>query len=158
MLRNYFPAQRPLPPATTLEEIVIKSLQKFSRQRLYNSLDARRAVRGSLANNPEAVYQNELYRTMFKVSNGAIIPVPEFFVGYGTGQRGRVDFFDASRRWGIEALVDSDGVEAHYGRFVGNGKYVQANLSDFIVLNFRKGIPRTTYGIFLSVLIPNSIV
>ena len=158
MLRNYFPAQRPLPLATTLEAIAIQSLRRFSRQRLLHSLDARRAVRGSLANNPEAVYQNELYRTIFEVSKGAIIPLPEFFVGYGTSQRGRIDFFDASRRWGIEALVDSDGVEEHYGRFVGNGKYVQANLSDFIVLNFRKGRPRTTYGMFLSVLIPNSIV
>lgn len=83
---------------------------------------------------------------MFEDSKCAMIPVPEYFVGYGSSERGRIDFVDRIRSWGIEALIDNDGVQEYFERFVGNGKYVLANLTDFIVLNLRKGVPRKCYA------------
>ena len=145
MVHHYFPALSPLSPTTSLHELILKSLRMFSRQRLQISLDVRRVIRGVKANNPEAIYQNEIYRTVFEASKGAVIPVPEFFLGYGTTQKGRIDFVLDGKHWGIEALIDNDDLLGHYQRFAAGGKYSQANFVDYVVLNFRKGIPNKTY-------------
>ena len=101
----------------------------------------------SLHENPEGTYQIELYRTIFNATGGCLVPVPEFFVGRSTNDT-RIDFVvgNTNAKWGVEALLDNDEIAEHFERFVGGGKYAQAGLGDFVVLNFHKDIPRKAYS------------
>jgi hypothetical protein len=51
-----------------------------------------------------------------------------------------IDFYlNGSLRWGIELLVNGDGVGEHLGRFSPpNGKYVSLAVNDFAVVDFRR--------------------
>ena len=53
---------------------------------------------------------------------------------------GAIDFYlNSSLRWGIELLVNGDGIGEHINRFTPpDGKYAALALSDFIVVDFRR--------------------
>ena len=60
---------------------------------------------------------------------------------------GEIDFYlNSSLRWGIELLVNGDGIGEHISRFTHpNGKYVSLAVSDYAVVDFRRnstGQPR----------------
>ena len=99
--------------------------------------------------NPEVVYQAEIYRIIYKETNGATFASLEVYMRDQGGQvrhKGRMDFFiRAKETWAIEALIDESDLVEHYSRFVGSGKYTHANLDDYIVLNFTKTKPKRFY-------------
>ena len=87
---------------------------------------------------PEAQYQDEFYRSCYKISNGSLKTSPEF----GTAE-GRIDFYIPSKNWGVEILRDGDRLKGHNNRFLPSGSY-GANLviSDYIILDCRTTWPR----------------
>jgi hypothetical protein len=52
---------------------------------------------------------------------------------------GEIDFYlSGSLRWGIELLINGDGIGEHIGRFSPpNGKYVSLDVRDYMVVDFR---------------------
>lgn len=54
--------------------------------------------------------------------------------------QGEIDFYlNGSLRWGIELLVNGDGIGEHISRFTPpNGKYVALAVSDYTVVDFRR--------------------
>lgn len=53
---------------------------------------------------------------------------------------GEIDFYlNSSLRWGIELLVNGDGIGEHISRFTPpNGKYVALAVNDYAVVDFRR--------------------
>jgi hypothetical protein len=63
---------------------------------------------------------------------------------------GEIDFYlNSSLRWGIELLVNGDGIGEHISRFTPpNGKYVALAVNDYAVVDFRRNSTgRTTTNI-----------
>src|SRR5690606_15904428 len=51
---------------------------------------------------------------------------------------GEIDFYlDGELRWGIELLVNGDGIGEHIDRFGENGKYSPLGSKDYAVVDFR---------------------
>jgi hypothetical protein len=88
---------------------------------------------------PEAQFQNEFYRACSAHTRNCVVSFPEF----GT-KLGRIDFFIASKKWGIELLRKDNCLlpqikrctEGEYGSCVTIG-----TMKDYIVLDFRPSNP-----------------
>lgn len=54
--------------------------------------------------------------------------------------QGEVDFYlNGSLRWGIELLVQGQGIGEHIAQFDSKGKYHALDVRDYVVLDFRRG-------------------
>ena len=145
---QFFKDAPPFQTAITLQELIFASMPIISKSRLISSEEACASL-----SNPEATYQNEISRVLFKHTAGAVVAAPEVFVGQGNrpGEKGRLDFLvkllqgNRELPWGVEALIDESGMQEHYNRFAPNGKYASARLDDFILLNFQKRPPKHPY-------------
>eukprot|EP00597_Dinobryon_sp_UTEXLB2267_P016680 CAMPEP_0201094074 /NCGR_PEP_ID=MMETSP0812-20130820/2494_1 /ASSEMBLY_ACC=CAM_ASM_000668 /TAXON_ID=98059 /ORGANISM="Dinobryon sp., Strain UTEXLB2267" /LENGTH=575 /DNA_ID=CAMNT_0047346531 /DNA_START=21 /DNA_END=1748 /DNA_ORIENTATION=+ len=63
---------------------------------------------------------------------------PPFSKELGVEIEGRCDFYiNGELRWAIEALINGNGVGEHLARLEGQGKYVQLNYQDYLVVDFR---------------------
>uniref|UniRef100_A0A0W0FSD3 Uncharacterized protein n=1 Tax=Moniliophthora roreri TaxID=221103 RepID=A0A0W0FSD3_MONRR len=58
----------------------------------------------------EAQYQNQFYRSIYALTEGAMAVSPEYGQ-YTQREQGRIDFFVASKKWGFELLRDSDRIK-----------------------------------------------
>lgn len=96
----------------------------------------------------EARYQDEYYRASFELL-GNLYLQSEWA---GTQQTGWVDFAIPSEKWIVECGRDGDKLKEHMERFQKNGKYSQwisdQKVEDFILLDFRRSIPRRQRGMF----------
>jgi hypothetical protein len=51
---------------------------------------------------------------------------------------GEIDFYlDGELRWGIELLINGDGIKEHISRFGPGGKYYDLSLTDYVVVDIR---------------------
>ncbi|TDL13463.1 hypothetical protein BD410DRAFT_797614 [Rickenella mellea] len=84
---------------------------------------------------PEAQFQDEFYRASYAHTSGAVLSFPEF-----GNDRGRIDFFIPSKKWGIELLRDGNRLAAHAKRFTA-GEYAswiaQGVIDDYAIIDFR---------------------
>ena len=120
---------------TNILEFVVAVIRKFSHRLLSTE---RRIGPGFVQRPPEAQFQDEFYRCCHSYSKGSVLTFPEF----GT-KTGRVDFYIATKNWGVELLRDGDRLEQHSARFSPTGKYgATLCLSDYIVLDCRVDNPK----------------
>ncbi|KAJ7925841.1 hypothetical protein B0H13DRAFT_2313974 [Mycena leptocephala] len=69
---------------------------------------------------PEAQFQNEFYRAIYKVTNGGsgLWISPEFGTPQSSAHTGRIDFYlMGSKKWGIEILRNGDHLDEHVRQF-----------------------------------------
>ena len=94
----------------------------------------------------EAIYQDELYRSCFSLL-GHIYLISEWS---DKKKNGRIDFYVRSVKWGIECVRDGAKLQEHIGRFAKGGRYYpwidSGQMKAFILLDFRRSIPRTPQG------------
>lgn len=134
---EFYLGNLPLDPNTiedrTLFDFVIKVLRHFSR----GQLSSPRVVGTSEIQRPlEAQFHDEFYRCCAEYSQGSLISFPEF------GPNGRIEFCIPCKKWGVELLRDGDKLEGYASCFVESGAYTKMNLTDHIILDFRKSRPR----------------
>jgi hypothetical protein len=137
------PSQIDLP--CDLIELVLKVITRFKYSQL--TLPIRRAgddaVGISVA--PEAQYQDEFYRALHDFTKGSIQVSPEFATAGGVSKAGRIDFFVASKAWGIEITRDGKKLQEHSDRFGTRGAYghwiESGEMSDYILLDCRSTKP-----------------
>lgn len=97
---------------------------------------------------PEASYQDEYYRASSELL-GNLYLKSEWA---GTQKTGWVDFAIPSEKWIIECVRDGYKLKEHIERFQGTGKYGtwinRQEVDDFILIDFRRSIPRKKRGMF----------
>ena len=125
--------------SSNILDFAIKVIAGFSPR----SLSAKRRIGpGYIQRLPEAQYQDEFYRSCYKLSNGSLVTLSE----YG-GAEGRVDFYIPSKEWGVELLRDGKQLGGHSARFSSTGQYGRTlSLSDHIILDCRTTKPKTAHS------------
>jgi hypothetical protein len=126
----------------TIHEMSLAVIKNFKPSRLRAPL----LVGSSFRDRPlEAVYQDEFYRALYEVTEGATITTPEYSSTSGDSL-GRIDFFIPSKKWGVEILRDGQALPEHHSRFGIRGTYGQwitgGDMEDYILLDFRITKPR----------------
>jgi len=132
-------------PYTTLQELSIAVIQKFSPARLR----APCCFGPAFGHRPnEARYQDEFYRALFEATNGATVASPEYSSPLTSS--GRIDFFIPSKKWGIEILRDGKALVQHYARFDATGPYGRwlsgGEMAHYIILDFRTKLPQKRHA------------
>lgn len=88
----------------------------------------------------------EFYRALHKLTNGSVLPAPEF--GTAAKGGGMIDFLIPAHAWGVELTRDSSGIVEHCSRFEAGGRYAEwiaaGQVADWVVLDFRVGIPTSS--------------
>ncbi|KAJ7709544.1 hypothetical protein B0H17DRAFT_1173753 [Mycena rosella] len=128
--------------AMDLNTFVKEIVASFSARALCNP---QRHTAGSQAPSiPEAQFQNEVYRAIYKVTNGGsgLWISPEFGTPQSSTKSGRIDFYlMGSKKWGIEILRDGDRLAEHARRF-GPGEAYNVwlrtgQIAEYVILDFR---------------------
>jgi hypothetical protein len=130
-------------PYDAVLDLAIAVIRQFSPSQL---LTPPPRMKGTVEDKPpEAQYQKEFYRGLFKLFGGAF-GSPEYGTERGA-RRGRIDFFIDAKKWGIELV--RDGIE-HGSRFEETGAYgvwLPANdMLQYLILDFRRTQPIVTHG------------
>ncbi|KAK7456352.1 hypothetical protein VKT23_010599 [Stygiomarasmius scandens] len=90
----------------------------------------------------ESHYQMEFYRVANCVYKGAVMLTPEFFV---MGDRGRIDFYIAQKKWGIELLQEGIRRTEHVQAFNETAKYYhflkEGYIEQYLLLDCRRTKP-----------------
>jgi hypothetical protein len=93
---------------------------------------------------PEAQFQNEFYRAIYKVTNGGsgLWISPEFGTPQSSAHTGRIDFYlMGSKKWGIEILRNGDHLDEHVRQFGPGGAYnvwlTTGQITEYVILDFR---------------------
>jgi hypothetical protein len=138
--------RKPIDPKfTTLDFLWTLVLRGFSAAALRNPVRTR--VSSRRATFVEAQYQQEFYRSLYKLTEGACCVSPEYGGQTSSTRKGRIDFFIGTKRWGIELLRDGDRIDGHVSRFQAGGAYhpwtVSGNMDDYVILDFCKVLPST---------------
>jgi hypothetical protein len=131
---------------STLPELIKNAVSKMSATLLKNSTGP-----GDFPK--EAVFQHYFTEGLAALTPPTCFICPELSKAFPvttdsnpqlTTIAGEIDFYiNGSLRWGIELLVNGDGVGEHISRFAPpNGKYVALAVRDYAVVDFR----RTTSG------------
>lgn len=133
-------------PYDSVLELAIAVICQFSPSQL---LTPRRRTNGTPQDKPpEAQYQKEFYRGLFKLFGGAF-GSPEYGTERGTRQ-GRIDFFIDAKKWGIELVRDGNELYEHGSRFEETGAYgvwLTANdMLQYLTLDFRRTQPVVSHG------------
>ena len=105
---------------------------------------------------PEAQYQQGFYRCVLEATLGHVRVIPEFASAKNAKVAGRIDLLIPNPNWGIEINRDGSRLNAHDARSQDNGTYGAwtRSMDDYILLDFRRGVPRqshpsTTFGLSL---------
>lgn len=113
--------------------------------RLFNPAQLSSALRVSRTPR-ESHYGMEFYRALHKLTNGSVLPAPEF--GTAAKGGGMIDFLIPAHAWGVELTRDSSGIVEHCSRFEAGGRYARwvaaGQVADWVVLDFRVGIPTSS--------------
>jgi hypothetical protein len=124
----------------TIEKLAEAALRKFSPTQLLSNSEV--LGTGALVRPVEAIYQDEFYRSLFRIL-GFSAKISSEWSG---DKRGRIDFLLPEARWGIEVLRDGDRLRDHCERFVGNGSYTpwinDGRLVDWLIIDCRTSKPR----------------
>jgi hypothetical protein len=130
-------------PFSSLKDLCFEALKYFSPTSLASH--ARKVGRAPGAGRPEAQYTYELYRCLYKVTEGKCTIHSE----YSYTVEGRIDLFLKKRKWGIEVLRDGDRISQHADRFRPRGAYGSWKIvSEHILLDFRTTIPSLKQGVY----------
>lgn len=110
--------------------------------RLFNPAQLSSAPR--LSRTPrESQYGMEFYRYLHKLTNGNVLPAPEF--GTAAKGGGMIDFLVPADRWGVELTRDGTELAEHYARFGHEGRYARwianGQVQDWVLLDFRTTLP-----------------
>lgn len=134
-------------PFTNLLELSIAVIQAFQPSQLSNP--PRRVGDAGALRPPEAAYQDEFYRSIFKVTKGCIRVSSEYSAAEGE-RPGRIDFFIPSKKWGIELLRDGAKLGEHWSCFRLGGAYgawlETGDMTDYIILDFRSTHPQKLHN------------
>ena len=139
-----------LPSSTTLPfltpfDVSIAAIKGFQPSRLSGS--PRRVGDAGAYRPPEAVYQDEFYRSLLHLTRGCVRVSSEYSSAKGA-RLGRISIFVPSKKWGIELLGDGSEIEEHGPRFLFDSAYgawlTASDLTDHIILDFRRSRPRKT--------------
>jgi hypothetical protein len=99
---------------------------------------------------PEAQYQDEFYRSLFKATAGNVRISPEFASARGAHVIGRIDFFIPTARWGIEIIRDGHDLKQHSSCFEARGAYgawlKSGDMADYILLDCRTKVPHKPHS------------
>jgi hypothetical protein len=94
---------------------------------------------------PEAQYADEFYRALHDFTKGGVLVSPEFASASDASVAGRIDFYIASMKWGIELTWDGKKLQQHSDRFGETGAYgrwlASGEMSDYILLDCRSTMP-----------------
>ena len=136
------PAEVNLP--SNLFDLVLDVVARFKYSQLTHPV--RRAGDDAKASGPpEAQYQDEFYRALHECTNGRVQVSPEFATAANASKAGRIDFFIAKKKWGIEITRDGKKLQEHSDRFGGHGAYGHwietGEMSDYILLDCRSTVP-----------------
>ena len=131
--RRLFPGREPdaVLKNLNLQQICTNAIARFSPSALQNRRSDQSDRRWGI---PETAFQNELYCCL----NLELHHIP-ILSEYSHTQNGRIDFYIADKKWGIEVLqCGSNGkIAEHSARFANGGKYRAWNImDDYIILNF----------------------
>ena len=136
------PSEVELP--SDLNKLVWEVLGLFKYSRLAFPIRRARPV-DSTDQPPEAQYQDEFYRSLHEFTKGSILVSPEFASASGASVAGRIDFYIASKKWGIEITRDGKKLQQHSDRFGTTGAYGRllacGEMSDYILLDCRSTKP-----------------
>ncbi len=107
---------------------------------------------------PEAQYQDEFYRALHDFTKGGVLVSPESASASGASVAGRIDFYIASKKWGIEITRDGKKLQEHSDRFGARGAYgrwlASGKMSDYILLDCRSTRPIKPHSGQSSLLLP----
>ena len=124
--------------------LTMSSIKYFNRTALKSSVE--KLGFGAELRPLEAIYQDELYRSCFSLL-GHIYLTSEWS---GREKNGRIDFLVRSVKWGIDCVRDGAKLQEQIGRFPKGRRYdlwiVSGQMKDYILLDFRRSIPRTPQG------------
>jgi hypothetical protein len=91
----------------------------------------------------EAVFQHLMMTGMTANLTAQTHVYPENCIVIDTGDKipGEVDFFiNGDLKWGIELLIQGRKLKEHRERFIGNGKYVNLECLEYVVVDFRGNV------------------
>lgn len=129
-----------IPAEGSLRDFAISTIKFFSP----DQLSIRRQIGPGSFQPPEAQYQDEFYRCCHLLTQGTVMPLPEF-----GSKAGRIDFFIPGKKWGVELLRDGNRLGEHSDRFSPTGKYrhwIDSNqMTEYIILDFRTTIPKKAH-------------
>jgi len=136
------PSEVDLP--SDLNELVWKVVGLFKYSQL--ALPIRRAGPVNTSDKPrEAQYQDEFYRALHDFTKGSVLVSPEFASASDASEAGRIDFYIASKKWGIEITRDGKKLQQHSDRFWETGAYgrwlASGEMTDYILLDCRSTMP-----------------
>ena len=128
---------------SNLLDLVSEVVAHFKYSQLTHPL--RRAGDDAKASGPpEAQYQDEFYRALHDCTKGGVQVSPEFATAANASKAGRIDFFIAKKKWGIEITRDGKKLQEHSDRFGDHGAYGHwietGEMSDYILLDCRSTV------------------
>jgi hypothetical protein len=157
---------KPLPPTfsdSNLDMTWKEVLRNFSVAAFRNPI--RTPVSSRNTTFVESQYQQEFYRSLYSLTDGACCVSPEYGGQTSSEKKGRIDFFIGSKGWGIELLQDGDRIPGHISRFRAGGAYhpwlASGYMKEYVILDFRQTKPSesssTCFLILCSPLTENCI-
>lgn len=131
--RRLFPGREPdaVLKSLSLQQICANAIARFSPSTLQNRRYSRSNRNWGI---PEAAFQDELYSCLSLELH--YLPI---LSEYSHSKDGRIDFYVADQKWGIEVLQCGNDAEMaeHTARFTTGGKYqIWDIMDDYIILNF----------------------
>eukprot|EP01089_Gocevia_fonbrunei_P015495 TRINITY_DN4545_c0_g2_i1.p1 TRINITY_DN4545_c0_g2~~TRINITY_DN4545_c0_g2_i1.p1 ORF type:complete len:459 (-),score=57.24 TRINITY_DN4545_c0_g2_i1:2-1378(-) len=138
LLNRIFSPQQPHSGGPSdVDSFVMASLSEFDVNTLRNSYS-----RGTDGKPLEALWNAELYRTANKIIDRCHIVSCD--VGAALGSTGFIDIFvNGSLMWGFELLREGKDLKGHIDRFGDGGIYEPMGLGKKIVIDFRRGTPKS---------------
>jgi len=132
-----------------LNTLVWEVIGRFKYSQL--ALPIRRAGPVITSDQPaEAQYRDLFYRALHDFTEGSILVSPEFASGSDASVAGRIDFYIANKKWGIEITRDGNRLQQHSDRFGTSGAHGQwlasGEMSDYILLDCRGTKPVKRYS------------
>lgn len=133
---RYFPFRADNDPST-LRELVMIAIETMSAMSLKSSTSS-----------PDDFPKETTFQHLFALGllrntafNTAICSELSRSLATNTKVKGEIDFLvDGDHMWGVEFVRCGDKIGEHISRFGPNGKYAGLHLSDYVVLDFRKGV------------------
>jgi len=137
------PSEVKLP--SNLLDLVFEVVGRFKYSQLMQPLRRAGDNAGATSGPPEAQYQDEFYRALHDYTKGGVRISPEFATAAGASKAGRIDFFIANKKWGIEITREGKKLQEHsdcFGAYGAYGHWINTGeMLDYILLDCRNTVP-----------------
>ena len=130
---------------SNLLDLVLEVVGRFKYSQLTHPLRRAGGDANATSGPPEAQYQDEFYRALHDYTKGGVRVSPEFATAPHASKAGRIDFFIANNKWGIEITQEGKKLQEHSDRFGDHGAYghwvTTGEMLDYILLDCRHTVP-----------------